>query len=115
MSSASVMIVPQRYATYSKRNSPLKVAFERELDKKVEDYCSFLYNFNFFHHVSEKSKKKQIVDEEIEKVAKDIRAGGTDLKNDPVLRENINLDNVAIVNKVQFLTLMNGLSLAKIN
>ena len=50
------------------------------------------------------------MDEEIEKVAKDIRAGGTDLKNDRVLRENINLDNVAIVNyKVRFLRLMNFL------
>ena len=50
------------------------------------------------HCSSEKAQKKKILEEEIEQVAKEIKAGGTDLKNDPVLRENINLENLAVVN-----------------
>ena len=50
------------------------------------------------HCFSEKAQKKKIVQEEVEQIAKEIQAGSADLKNDPVLRENVKLDNIAIVN-----------------
>ena len=50
------------------------------------------------HCFSEKAQKKKIVQEEVEQIAKEIQAGSADLKNDPVLRENIKLENLAIVN-----------------
>ena len=58
--------------------------------------------------VSEKSKKQEVHEEEVEQIAKQIQAGSVDFKNDPVLRENLKVENVSIVTyKVHFDEILN--------